>query len=150
MSADSSSGVLAFLKERWRRPLDITTIGQAQAALGHEADEAVRWRLYEVLQAEPQHLAEKRRYGVSAATVALTNGEKLAGRALLLGAGEDDARRASGIAKARWPDARQALTRVGLLVRGGWRLADGHQRLLDGVGLIFHTVSVRGETFNVP
>lgn len=150
MGAERTADVLRLLKERWQRPLDITTIGQAQEALHLDADDALRWNLFQKLQAESAHLADKRRYGVSAVTVTLTNDEKLAGRALLLGASEDTARRAAGIATEDWQEAKQALVPVGLLATDAWRLAAGHERLLDGVGMLFHTVRTRGETFNVP
>jgi len=145
-----SNDVLEFLEDRWSRPLDITTVDQAQQAMGLPRDDEVRWRLYRHLESKPGRLAEKRRFGVSAATVTLTNREKLAGRALLLGKDEDGARQAAALGPEEWETAKRVLRRIGLLARGGWRVASGHQRLLDGVGLLFHTVSTRGEVFNVP
>ena len=142
--------VLAFLDERWKKPLDITTIDQAQAAMGLPQDDDERWRLYELLESNPGRLAEKIRFGVSAATVTLTNREKLAGRALLLGRGEDEARDHAEIRPEEWEAAKKMLSRVGLLAPDAWRAAAGHERLLDGVGLLFHTVRTGGEVFNVP
>lgn len=142
--------VLEFLDERWKRPLDITSIGQALESLGGAPDDALRWELFQTLQVNPGRLADKNRYGVSAVTVTLTNEEKLAGRALLLGRSEEEAREAASIPQSRWTIAKEALVRVGLLVRNNWRLADGHERLLHGVGLTFHTVHTPDETFNVP
>ncbi len=142
--------VLAFLDERWKKPLDITTIDQAQTAMGLPPDDALRWRLYERLASNTGRLAEKTRFGVSAATVTLTNREKLAGRALLLGRGEDEARDHAGVRPEAWNSAKQMLTRIGLLDADGWQPAAGHESLLDGVGLLFHTVRTGGEVFNVP
>ena len=142
--------VLAFLDERWKKSLDITTIDQAQAAMGLPQDDDERWRLYELLESNPGRLAEKIRFGVSAATVTLTNREKLASRALLLGRGEDEARDHAEIRPEEWEAAKKMLSRVGLLAPDAWRAAAGHERLLDGVGLLFHTVRTGGEVFNVP
>jgi hypothetical protein len=142
--------VLAFLDERWQKPLDITTIGQAQAALGLPHDDDERWQLYEHLESNPGRLADKTRFGVSAATVTLTNREKLAGRALLLGRSEAQARDLASVEPHQWEATRQMLVRIGLLSADGWRPAAEHERLLDGVGLLFHTVRTGGEVFNVP
>lgn len=142
--------VLAFLDERWKKPLDITTISQAQTARGLPDDDDLRWRLYEHLESNPGRLAEKVRFGVSAATVTLTNREKLAGRALLLGRGETEARDHAEVRPEEWEAAKRMLTRIGLLASDAWRPAAGHERLLDGVGLLFHTVQTGGKVFNVP
>ena len=142
--------VLAFLDERWKQPLDITTIDQALTATGLPDDDDLRWQLYEHLKSNPGRLADKVRFGVSAATVTLTNQEKLAGRALLLGRGEDEARAQAEISHEEWVTAKKMLSRIGLLEPDAWRPAAGHERLLDGVGLLFHTVRTGGEAFNVP
>ncbi len=142
--------VLAFLDERWKKPLDITTIDQAQTALGLPHDDDLRWRLYGHLESNPGRLAEKVRFGVSAATVTLTNREKLAGRALLLGKGEDEARDHAAVRPEDWGAVKEMLTRIGLLAPDVWQSAAGHETLLDGVGLFFHTVRTGGEVFNVP
>ena len=142
--------VLAFLDERWQKPLDITTIDQAQTAMGLPHDDDLRWRLYRHLESTPGRLAEKVRFGVSAATVTLTNQEKLAGRALLLGKGEDEARDRAEVRPEEWEAAKQMLIRIGLLAPDAWQLVAGHERLLDGVGLLFHTVRTGGDVFNVP
>jgi len=142
--------VLAFLDERWKKPLDITTVDQAQTALGLPNDDDQRWRLYQHLESDPGRLAEKTRFGVSAATVTLTNRDKLAGRALLLGRSEDEARDHAGVTPDEWDAIKQMLIRVGLLDPDAWRPAAGHERLLDGVGLLFHTVRTGGGVFNVP
>ena len=142
--------VLAFLDERWKKPLDITTIDQALTATGLPDDDDLRWQLYEHLKSNPGRLAEKVRFGVSAATVTLTNQEKLAGRAMLLGRGEDEARAQAEIRPEEWEAAKKMLSRIGLLEPDAWRPAPGHERLLDGVGLLFHTVRTGGEAFNVP
>ena len=142
--------VLAFLDERWKKALDVTTIGQAQAAMGLPHDDDLRWQLYEQLESNPGRLAEKVRFGVSAATVTLTNREKLAGRALLLGRSEDEARDQAEVPPEEWAAAKQMLVRVGLLAPDAWQPAAGYERLLDGVGLLFHTVRTGGEVFNVP
>ena len=144
------NNLLEVLDKRWARPLDITTVDQAQQALGLGRDDELRWLIYEHLESEPGRLAEKRRFGVSAATVTLTNQEKLAGRALLVGRDEGESREAAGLAPDEWEAAKRMLSRTGLLAHEGWRAAAGHQRLLDGVGLLYHTVSTRGEVFNVP
>ena len=88
--------------------------------------------------------------GVSATTVLLTNQEKLVGRAVILGRNEDEAQAALGIDDRAWKRAKAMLRRVGLLAEDTWRPAPGHEKLLQGVGLLFHTVRVRGEVFNVP
>ena len=142
--------VLAFLDERWKKPLDITTVDQAQMALGLPHDDDLRWRLYQHLESDPGRLAEKTRFGVSAATVTLTNREKLAARALLLGRSEDEARDRAGVRPDEWDAVRQMLIRIGLLAPDAWQPAAGHERLLDGVGLLFHTVRTGGDVFNVP
>ena len=142
--------VLAFLDERWKKPLDITTIDQAQTAMGLPGDDDLRWRLYDHLESTPGRLAEKVRFGVSTATVTLTNREKLAGRALLLGRSEDEARDHAQIPLEEWEAAKRMLVRIGLLAPDAWQLAAGHERLLDGVGLLFHTVRTGGQVFNVP
>lgn len=142
--------VFSFLKERWRRPLDITTVRQAQDALSLPRDDAQRWRLYERLIREPAHLADKRRFGVSPLSVTLTNEEKLAGRALLLGRSESQARDDSGTGPGLWDEVKRALVTAGLLARDRWRLEAGYQRVLSGIGLLFHTIRAPGETYNVP
>ena len=142
-SDDSLERTLAFLHDRWTRPLDITTVEQARKALGLPPDDELRWRLYEHLQANPGSLATKTRYGVSASTVTLTNEEKLAGRALVLAKGEDEAQAAAALDASAWERAKAMLRRIGLLSVQGWRPADDHERLLDGVGLLFHTVRAR-------
>jgi hypothetical protein len=142
--------VLAFLDERWKKPLDITTIDQALTATGLPQDDDLRLRLYEHLESNPGRLADKVRFGVSATTVTLTNREKLAGRALLLGRGEDEARDHAEISPEEWEAAKKMLSRIGLLDPEAWRLAAGHERLIDGVGLLFHTVRTGGDVFNVP
>ena len=142
--------VLAFLDKRWQTPLDITTIDQAQTALGLPHDDDQRWQLYQHLESNPGRLAEKVRFGVSAATVTLTNREKLAGRALLLGRSEDEARDYADVTPDEWQAVKRMLTRVGLLAPDAWRTVVGHERLLDGVGLLFHTVRTGGDVFNVP
>ncbi len=142
--------VLAFLDERWKKPLDITTIDQAQAAMGLPQDDDLRWQLYDHLESNPGRLAGKVRFGVSAATVTLTNREKLAGRALVLGRGEDEARAHAEISPEEWRATKNMLSRIGLLAPDVWRPAAGHERLLDGVGLLFHTVRTGGKVFNVP
>ncbi|MCH8814007.1 MAG: hypothetical protein IH957_02765 [Chloroflexi bacterium] len=142
--------VLAFLDERWKKPLDITTIDQAQTAMGLPHDDDLRWRLYEHLESNPGRLAEKVRFGVSAATVTLTNQEKLTGRALLLGRSQAQARDLASVKPDQWDATKQMLIRIGLISADSWRPAEGHERLLDGVGLLFHTVRTGGEVFNVP
>ena len=153
-SDDSLERTLAFLHDRWTRPLDITTVEQARKALGMPPDDELRWRLCEHLQAKPGSLATKTRYGVSASTVTLTNEEKLAGRALVLAKGEDEAQAAAALDASAWERAKAMLRRISLLSVQGWRPADDHERLFDGVGMLFHTVraTVRahGEVFNVP
>ncbi len=142
--------VLTFLDERWKKPLDITTIDQAQTAMGLPQDDNLRGRLYDHLTSNPGRLAEKVRFGVSATTVTLTNREKLAGRALLLGRSENEARDHAEVPPEEWAAAKQMLSRIGLLAPDAWQPAAGHESLLDGVGLLFHTVRTDGEVFNVP
>ena len=142
--------ILSFLERRWSRSLDITTIDQAQSALGLPQDDEQRWEVYRRLESVPGPLVEKRRFGVSAATVLLTNQEKLAGRAVILGGSEDEAQAAVGIDDRAWEGTKAMLHRVGLLAEDTWRPAPGHEELLQGVGLLFHTVRVSGEEFNVP
>ena len=142
--------VLAFLDERWKKPFDITTVDQAQTALGLPNDDDERWRLFQHLEADPGRLAKKGLGGVSAASVTLTNREKLAGRALILGRSEDEARDHAGVSPGEWTAIKQMLTRIGLLTPDAWRPAAGHERLLDGVGLLFHTVRTGGDVYNVP
>ncbi len=149
-SNEAFERILAVLRDRWSRHLDTTTTEQAREALGLPLDDGQRWRLYEHLRAEPGPLTTKTHYGVSAATVTLTNEEKLAGRALVLGRSQDEARACAGLDASAWERAKTMLRRVGLLSIEGWRPADGHERLLEGVGLFFHTVRARGEVFNVP
>ncbi len=142
--------ILSFLERRWSRSLDITTIDQAQSALGLPQDDEQRWEVYRRLESAPGPLDEKRRFGVSGTTVLLTNQEKLVGRAVILGGNEDEAQAAVGIDDRAWERAKAMLRRVGLLAEDTWRPAPGHEELLQGVGLLFHTVRVRGEVFNVP
>ncbi len=142
--------ILTFLRDRWSRPLDITTVEQAQEALGLPQDDELRWLLQEHLSIQPGPLATKARHGVSATTVTLTNQEKLGGRALVLGLNEDEAQAAAELDAAGWERATTILRRIGLLAAEGWRPSEGHERFLDGVGLLFHTVRARGEVFNVP
>ena len=142
--------ILTFLRDRWSRTLDITTVEQAREALGLPPDDELRWRLQEHLSIQQGPLATKARYGVLATTVTLTNQEKLGGRALVLGLSEDDAQAAAELDAPGWERATTMLRRIGLLAAEGWRPADDHGRLLEGVGLNFHTVRARGEVFNVP
>ena len=142
--------ILSFLERRWSRRLDITTIDQAQSALGLPQDDEQRWEVYRRLESVPGRLVEKRRLEVSATTVLLTNEEKLVGRAVILGGNEDEAQAAVGIDDRAWERTKAMLRRVGLLAEDTWRPAPGHEELLQGVGLLFHTVRVRGEVFNVP
>ena len=149
-SDESFERTLAFLHDRWSRSLDITTVEQAREALGLPPDDELRSRLHEHLRAEPGRLTTKAHYGVSAATVTLTNEEKLAGRALVLGRSQDEARACAGLDASAWERVKAMLRRIGLLSAEGWRPADDHVRLFEGVGLLFHTVRARGEVFNVP
>ena len=68
----------------------------------------------------------------------------------MLAKGEDEAQAAAALDASAWERAKAMLRRIGLLSVQGWRPADDHERLLDGVGLLFHTVRARGEVFNVP
>ncbi len=142
--------ILSFLERRWSRRMDITTIDQAQSALGLPQDDEQRWEVYRRLESVPGPLDEKGRGEVSSTTVLLTNQEKLVGRAVILGGNEDEAKAAVGIDDRAWERAKAMLRRVGLLAEDTWRPAPGHEELLQGVGLLFHTVRVRGEVFNVP
>ena len=144
------AAILSFLERRWSRSLDITTIDQAQSALGLPQDDEQRWEVYRRLESIPGPLDKKRRLGVSATTVLLTNQEKLVGRAVILGGNEDEAQAAIGLDDRSWERAKAMLRRVGLLAEDTWRPAPRREELLQGVGLLFHTVRVRGEVFNVP
>ena len=139
--------VLDYLGRRWRG-LDISTIAQAQDALGLRRNVAQRLRLYRRVAAEPTLRRRLGRWDAGPVTVALTENEKLIMRALLQGEAADTVGEALGVPPAETAMALRVLREVGLL--RGKRPAAGSDQLLDGIGLNFHTVRVEGEpAFNV-
>lgn len=148
LAATTDATVLDYLRRRWRRRLDATTIPQAQQALALPPSTAQRIRLYRALAARPAFWRRLRSYGQTAVALTLTEGEKLTARAILSGATFDEAAAAAGLHDREISAARQVYRAIGLLQRG--HLAADTSPFTQGVGLNFHTVRVEGEpTFAV-
>jgi hypothetical protein len=139
----SDGAVLDYLRRRWRRRLDATTIPQAQHALALPESTAQRIRLFRVLIARPTLWRALEPYGQTAVALTLTEGEKLVARAMLEGARVDEAAAAARLDETEARAARAVFRAIGLLERG--RLAAEPARFGDGVGFNFHTVRVEGE-----
>lgn len=141
--------VLDLLKRRWRRHLDVSTVQQAQDALGLPRDTAQRLRLLAVLDRSKAAWKPVAGYGATPLTLTLTQDEKLIARHLIDGVPLTEANARAGLDAPRAAVARRVLTATGFLRRG--RIADDVSRFLEGTGLQFHTVRVEGEAaFNVP
>lgn len=97
-----------------------------------------------MLSARPALWRRLTSYGQTATALALTEGEKLAARALLRGETIDEAFATAGLDEAEARAARQVFRALRLLVRG--RAASEGSRFEEGVGLNFHTVRVEGES----
>jgi hypothetical protein len=146
--------VVAYLLDDWRRAFHLTTIAQALAALGRGADPGLRARVIDALLANPAIAPVPRRWGVP--TLALTNEEKLLGRAL---ARADRPRTSAELAAEVGDDLGAIQTGLAMLMRCGlvavtaarYRLADGWRQRLGPLGWHFHKVRPEDESaFNVP
>ncbi|PKN81442.1 MAG: hypothetical protein CVU47_06720 [Chloroflexi bacterium HGW-Chloroflexi-9] len=145
----TDGAVLDLLKRRWRRQLDVSTVQQAQEALGLPRDTAQRLRLLAVLQHSKAAWKPVAGYGATPLTLTLTEDEKVVARHLLDGVPLTEALTRAGLDAPGASIARRVLTATGFLHRG--RIADDVSRFLEGTGLQFHTVRVEGEAaFNVP
>jgi len=154
--------ILAHLQGQWTDRLRLTTVAQAQAALGLSLDADVRRSLGSYLLAHPEFHASVARWGAPA--FALTEDEKLLGRYLTARAGGDSGRCTPDETAAALDRSRadieaglRALAALGLLAweedAGGvsYRLALDLGQRLGPLGWTFHTVEVTGEgRFNVP
>jgi hypothetical protein len=146
--------VVAFLLADWRRAFHLTTIAQAIAALGFGADQGLRGRVADALLANPAIAPVPRRWGVP--TLALTNREKLLGRALARAAcPRTPAELAAdlGTGYTAVMVGLVMLARCGLVTEtaGRYCLAGGWRQRLGPLGWNFHEVRPGGEAaFNVP
>ena len=141
--------VLAYLRRRWRRRIDLSTIEQAQDALALPRSVAQRLRIHETLRAKRRLWRAIALAGAGPTSVTLTEAEKLIARAYVRG---DDP---SAVARQLELDDRglrlatRVLRAVGFLNRG--RVAPDVAAFQEGTGLTAHTVRVEGEpAFNVP
>lgn len=149
MAATSDTAVLDLLKRRWRQHLNVSTVQQAQDALGLPRDTAQRLRLFGTLQRSKAAWKPVAGYGATPYTLTLTEDEKLVARHLVDGRPFAEAASRAGLDETGRAVARRVLTATGFLVRG--RIAPDVSRFLAGTGLQFHTVRVEGEAaFNVP
>jgi hypothetical protein len=171
-NADVASAI-AWLDAQWRLPTRLSTIPQALVAMGRAETDDLRWPIaaslarnwrQRLIQARadswadhPERLADFKRQFRSwrFPIVVLTSTERLVGAVIVGSPGATSEAIASqlGVAIRDVDAAYDALDRVGLLTRatGPPRLADGHQRLLTGLGLAFHTVMLDDESagFNI-
>ena len=167
------ASAIAWLNAQWRLPTRLSTIPQALVAMGRPETDDLRWPIAASLKRDwrqrliqaradswpdhPERLADFKsqfrswRFPI----LALTSAERLVGTALVASPGATTASIASQLPMAIHDveAAYDALTRVGLLAsaEGPSRLADGHQRLLTGLGLVFHAVTLEDEAdgFNI-
>ena len=174
MASDLTKQALDWLDAQWRMPTRLSTIPQAMNAVGLAQTDPLRWevagrlarrwrgRLFQARAdawgAESERLvdfrSQLRSWGFP--SIALTTEERMVGRAPVSAAPVPPS--AAGIADrlAMTGEAVEvafdALARVGFLEgRGsGYRLKPGYKRLLRGLGLSFHTVTLADEddTFN--
>jgi len=166
-SADVQTAT-AWLETQWRLPTRLSTIPQAMAAMGRHETDDFRWDVSVTLardwrkrllnartdswSANPERLAEftrqLRTWGF--AMLVLTASERLIGAALVQtpSASQSDISDRLGVPLTDVERAFSALERVGLV--SGERLAFRHGRVLSGLGLASHVVTVvaTGETFN--
>lgn len=141
--------LLDQLRHRWKAVLDITTVGQAQAAINLPPNLSQRLRIHKTLRADPRLWKPIKASGATRLTVTLTELEKRFARKLSSGQTAADAAEQLNMSAPDLRAAQRALTAVGLLRRG--RIATDAGRLLGGLGLQSHTVRVEGEpAFNVP
>ena len=145
----TDQAVLDYLRRRWRKRLDLTTVEQAEHALSLPRSVARRLRVYRRLEAEPSLWRPIVRFGANPVAVTLNETEKLLARLLLTGATLAGAGARLELPAPVLPAASRALSAVGFLK--GDRPAPGAGRFREGLGLLFHTVRVEGEpAFNVP
>lgn len=154
--------ILAHLRAEWDDAVRLTTVAQAQAALGLPRDAAERGVLGRYLLGHPDVHPAVARWGAPA--LALTEDEKLLGR-YLAGRAPEGAGRCTlaeaAAALGRGPDeVEEGLSTLAALELLTWerdgeavrfRLAADLPARLGPLGWMFHTVEVEGEsTFNVP
>ena len=141
--------VIDFLRRRWRRMMDLTTVAQAQAALALPDNVTQRLRIHEALSNDRRLWQPIARYGANPLTVTLTEGEKLIARHMLDGASFEAGCERAAVSGTARVAAKRVLRAVGFLQRG--RVASEPGPFLDGVGLQTHTVRVEGDqAYNVP
>ena len=146
--------VVAYLSARWRRVFRLMTIDQALAGLGITPSWALRRAVVERLRAEPGLSPVLRRWGV--ATLALSNDERLLGRALAavgqpLGVGELAARLTLVPSVVR--ERLQMLVYLGIATLDAERvaLATDHEAKLGPLGWHFQAMQLDDEPpFNIP
>src|SRR5215212_182061 len=162
IASPAGERILAHLRAEWDDAIRLTTVAQAQAALGLPHDAALRRTLGRHLLAHPEVHPTVACWGAPA--LALTEDDKLLGR-YLTGRAPDSAGRCSlaeaAAALDRRPDeAGEGLSTLAALDLLTWeregeavrfRLAADLPARLGPLGWMFHTVEVEGEsTFNVP
>lgn len=141
------------LKRIWRRRLRLRGLWRGLRWLRSANRRKVRpWTTS--LRRLPSLLGEARSW--NPAVYILSNDEKLIAR-LILNAGRvpslEESAAVLDLDRSTVERGLRMLTNVGFLmaVAGGYQLAAGHQRLLEGLGFNFHTVTLEnGEQFNVP
>ncbi len=164
MATAAIESALAWLDAEWRKPTRLSTVPQAMAAMGMDDRDPLRWPITtrvardwrkrlvgaraEQWASAPDRLAEFQRQLRTwrFPAIALTATERRVGSALEKAWDADPARIASrlkldeGVVEA----ALDGLHRIGFLdMPGGrYRLSPRHKRLLSGLGLSFHTVTV--------
>lgn len=162
IASPTGERILAHLRAQWDDAIRLTTVAQAQAALGLPRDAALRRTLGRSLLGHPDVHPAVARWGVPA--LALTEDEKLLGRYLTGHAPEGTGRCTLAEAAAaldRGPDeVAESLSTLAALDLLTWerdgeavrfRLAADLRARLGPLGWMFHTVEVAGEsTFNVP
>ena len=155
--------ILGWLERDWDRVLRLTSVEQAQAALGLARDPAVRRRVGARLAAEPDRHPVVRRWGFRALT--LSAAEKRLALWLARLGGPGQATVAEAAAALGWParevhDAARLLAWARLLDGDGpdptgpdaaWRLVPDHADLIGPQGLAVHAVRLEaGDWFSVP
>ena len=148
-TAMSDQIVIDFLRRRWRRVMDLTTVAQAQAALALPDNVTQRLRIHEALSNDRRLWRPIARYGANPLTVTLTEGEKLIARQMLDGSSFEAGCERAAVSGTAGLAAKRVLRAVGFLQRG--RATSEPGPFLDGVGLQTHTVRVEGDhAYNVP
>lgn len=168
------SEALEWLDAQWRLPTRLSTIPQAMTALGLAEDDPARWDVAAKISRSWRGRllrAREAQWGAGSdrlnafwqqlrtwqfPTIALTSGERLVGAALVGAAppmpSPGNAGERMHLPAATLEAAYDALARVRILEAGGdgYRFRSGYRRLLGGLGLSFHTVTVvdDSDTFN--